>query len=77
MKRYAFESHLIATELTKWIYGLYMTVKWPFMPFYVKYVHFMNSISCLIGQRCHSMKRYAFEGNFMATELTMLVLWPI
>ena len=36
MKRYAFKSNLIATEPTMWIYGLYMTVKWPFTPFYEK-----------------------------------------
>ena len=36
MKRYAFDGNLMATELTMGIYGLYRTVKWPFMPFYVK-----------------------------------------
>ena len=48
------------------------------------YGHYRNSISCLIGQMCHSMKRYAFEGNLMATELTMwiyghfmTVKWPL
>ena len=38
MKRYAFEGNLMATELLMWIYGLYMTVKWPLTPFYVKYM---------------------------------------
>ena len=42
-----------------------------------RYGYYWNNISGLIGQRCHSMKRYAFEGNLMATELTMLYLWPI
>ena len=48
------------------------------------YGQYRNSISCLIGQKCHSMKRYAFEGNLMATELTMwiyclygTVKWPL
>ena len=49
-----------------------------------KYGHYEKNISCLIGQMCHSMKRYTFEGNLMATELTMwidvlygTVKWPI
>ena len=37
------------------------------------YGHHRNRMSCLIGLRCHSMKKYAFEGNLMATELTMYV----
>ena len=48
------------------------------------YGHYRKSISFLIGQRCHNMKRYAFEGNLMATELTMwiyglyrTVKWPL
>ena len=48
------------------------------------YGHYENNRSCLIGQRCHIMKMYTFEGNFMATELTMwiyglyrTVKWPL
>ena len=45
------------------------------------YGHYENNRSCLNGQRCH---RYLFEGNLMATELTMwiyglyrTVKWPL
>ena len=48
------------------------------------YGHYWKSISGLIGQRCHSMKRYAFKGNLMATVLTMCIYglyktlkWPL
>ena len=38
------------------------------------YGHYSNSISCPIGQRCHSIKMYTFEGNLMAAELSRLYL---
>ena len=38
----------MATELTMWIYGLFRTVKWPFMLFYVKQM-------AIIGIAHHSL----------------------
>ena len=75
----------MATELTMLIYGLYGTVNWPLTQFYVKRMAITGiAYHDLLVRVCHSMKRYAFEGNLMATELTMwiyclygTVKWPL